>query len=99
MKKRPAPAIPSIEAVALEAGAPRKRVRAADVEMMLAEVYPHPFSRPGWIYEIKLDGYRLVAGRSGSKVTVLSRNGNELGDAFPGIVTAMVVTIAARDCN
>jgi bifunctional non-homologous end joining protein LigD len=93
MKKRstspPASPSASIEAEALKAGGTRHRLVAADVDMMLAEVYPHPFSRAGWIFEIKLDGYRLVAGKAGGKITVLSRNGNEMRDAFPGIAEAL----------
>ena len=89
MKKSPTTAPPSIEDAALAAGAQRKRVVASQVEMMLAEVYPQPFNRPGWLYEIKLDGYRVVMGRVGGQVNLISRNGNELGDSFPSIVEAM----------
>ena len=89
MKKRSSPATPSLEAEALTAGALRQKVVAADVEMMLAEVYPQPFSRPGWIFEIKLDGYRVVIGRSGDRVNLISRNGNELKDTFPSIAAAV----------
>ena len=89
MKKSPAATTGGIEAEALQAGAIRRPVLASEVEMMLAEIYPQPFSRAGWLFEIKLDGYRLVVGRSGSKVSVISRNGHELGDTFPEIVTGM----------
>jgi bifunctional non-homologous end joining protein LigD len=68
---------------------PRKKVAAADVSMMLAEVRDQPFSRPGWIFEVKLDGYRLVAGKDGKGVTLISRNGLELNDAFPEVVRAL----------
>jgi bifunctional non-homologous end joining protein LigD len=89
MTKRSASRTDSLEDDALAAGALRKRVVASQVEMMLAEVYPQPFSRPGWIFEIKLDGYRVVIGRVGDRVNLISRNGNELSETFPGIVAAI----------
>lgn len=89
MKKRKAAADESIERDALAAGALPHRVVAAEVEMMLAEVYPEAFSRPGWVFEIKFDGYRVVIGRRGGKVTLLSRNGNELADAFRDVAAAV----------
>jgi ATP-dependent DNA ligase len=46
--------------------------------------------RPGdWIYEVKLDGYRALALRSGSETKLLSRNQKDLGKKFPEIVDAI----------
>jgi ATP-dependent DNA ligase len=42
-----------------------------------------------WLHEIKLDGYRAIAGRSGSRVILLSRNDNDFSVRFPGIAKAM----------
>jgi bifunctional non-homologous end joining protein LigD len=78
-----------IKSEALKAGALRKPVTASGVEMMLAEIHEGAFNRPGWNFEIKLDGYRLVLGKAGTGVQVLSRNGNELGGAFPEVVRAL----------
>ena len=89
MKKRKAAADEAIERDALAAGALPRPVVAAEVEMMLAEVYPEAFSRPGWVFEIKFDGYRVVIGRRGGKVTLLSRNGNELTEAFRDVAAAV----------
>jgi bifunctional non-homologous end joining protein LigD len=89
MTKRKAVADKSIERDALAAGALPHPVIAAEVEMMLAEVYPEAFSRPGWVFEIKFDGYRVVIGRRGGKVTLLSRNGNELTEAFRDVAAAV----------
>lgn len=44
-------------------GAPRRAVDPAKVELMLAETVEEPFSRPGWVFELKYDGYRMIAAR------------------------------------
>ena len=44
------------------AGARRRRVRAGDVKPMLAEHRDRPFTRAGWLFELKYDGYRVIAG-------------------------------------
>ncbi len=43
----------------------------------------------GWVYEIKLDGYRAEAIRTADGVTFYSRNGKSLNKKFPYIVEAL----------
>jgi bifunctional non-homologous end joining protein LigD len=43
-----------------------------------------------WLYEIKLDGYRAIAGRSGSRVILLSRNDNDFAIRFLRIAKALL---------
>jgi DNA ligase D-like protein (predicted ligase) len=43
----------------------------------------------GWTYEIKLDGYRLEAVKSGGKVTLYSRRHNVLNEKFEYIADAL----------
>ena len=50
-----------------------------------------------WIYELKFDGIRLIAVRTDKKVSLLSRNKNELAGRFPEIVEA-VKSLPAREC-
>ena len=57
--------------------------------------------RPGdRLYEIKFDGYRALALRSGSETRVLSRNEKDLGSKFPEVkdsITALKVQDAVID--
>jgi bifunctional non-homologous end joining protein LigD len=47
-----------------ELGAPRRPLDPAKLELTLCEHRRRPFSKQGWIYEIKYDGYRLAAVKS-----------------------------------
>ena len=44
-------------------GAPEQPVDPEQVKVMLAELSREPFSRQGWIFELKYDGYRLLAAK------------------------------------
>ncbi|HVN78635.1 MAG TPA: hypothetical protein VMW38_06525 [Terriglobia bacterium] len=47
------------------------------VQPMLATLVPEPFDRPGWVYEEKYDGFRILAYKEGAVVSLLSRNGKD----------------------
>src|SRR5579862_1058909 len=59
------------------------------VNPMLATLVPKPFDRPGWVYEEKYDGYRILAYKEGAKVTLLSRNGNDRSATFASVAAAI----------
>ena len=42
----------------------------------------------GWLYEVKFDGYRCMAGRDATAVTLWSRRGNDFTEQFPKIAKA-----------
>jgi len=67
---------------------PQREVDAATLRPMLAEAREKPFNAPGWLFELKLDGYRTLASRDRTS-RVLSRNGNDLSACFPEIVQAL----------
>jgi bifunctional non-homologous end joining protein LigD len=50
-----------------------------------------------WIHEIKHDGFRIVARKSGAQVKLYSRPGNDLTDRFPMIVEALA-RLRSRSC-
>lgn len=70
-------------------GAPVRRVKPGDIGVMLAASRAQPFSRAGWLFEMKYDGYRIVAGREGREVVLLSRSKRALTTVFPEIADAV----------
>jgi len=70
-------------------GAPKGEVRPSNCKVMLAEARRGPFSKPGWLFELKYDGYRLVAGKEGGEAVLRSRAGNDLTATFPDVARAI----------
>lgn len=50
---------------------------------------PRPFHHKGWVYEEKVDGYRIVAIKDGSTVQLVSRQGRDHTRRFPELVKAL----------
>jgi bifunctional non-homologous end joining protein LigD len=65
------------------------------VKPMLATLVREPFDRQGWVYEEKYDGYRIVAYKEGSRVTLLSRNAKDRTATFSDVAEA-VAKLEAR---
>jgi bifunctional non-homologous end joining protein LigD len=57
-----------------------------------------PPDGPGWIHEIKHDGFRILARRDGPKVRLISRNGHDLTYRFP-LTAAAVAALQVRSCS
>ena len=55
------------------------------VRPMLATLVGEPFHEPGWVYEEKYDGIRILAYKEGAQVTLLSRNDKNRTGSFPAI--------------
>ena len=56
---------------------------------MLATLVPRPFHKPGWVYEGKYDGYRILAYKENSRVTLLSRNAKDRTQLFSSVAQAV----------
>ena len=77
-----------IEAACRKLKAKRGRVAFRDVQPMLATP-GEAFSRPDWVFEIKYDGYRLLAGKEHGEVKLISRNSNDFTAVFPEVVETL----------
>ena len=89
-RRRPGPAV-----VGFQPDLPAAKARFIDP--MKPRLVQTPPTAGDWIYELKFDGIRLIAVRTGKKVSLLSRNKNELAGRFPEIVEA-VKSLPAREC-
>ncbi|HEX9563024.1 MAG TPA: DNA ligase D [Gemmatimonadaceae bacterium] len=75
---------------ALEAaGAPQQNVDVATAGLMLAESRDEAFTKEGWIFELKMDGYRILAGKRGGEARLMTRNGNDYTGVFPEVARAV----------
>src|SRR3989475_1340489 len=70
-------------------GAPKRMLRVEDTELMLAETREQPFTKEGWLLQVKLDGYRMRAACQDGQPILYSRKGLEYTEAFPEIARAV----------
>jgi bifunctional non-homologous end joining protein LigD len=81
-----------------EPSVPKLRsARPRFIEPMKAKLVEKPPASGAWIYELKFDGIRLVAIKGQEKVSLLSRNQNDLSARFPEIVEA-IKNLPAEEC-
>jgi len=59
------------------------------IRPMLATLVDQPFDEPGWTYEEKYDGVRLVAYKEGKAVSLITRNDIDRARDFPKIADAI----------
>ncbi len=69
--------------------APRGKLQAEKAGLMLAETRDKPFSAKGWIFELKYDGYRILAAREDGKARLIFRRGSDASDTFPEVSRAV----------
>ena len=67
----------------------RKALFPKTFSPMLATLVDKPFDEPGWIYEIKWDGYRAVAMLYKGKVNLISRNNKSFNEKFYPVTAAL----------
>jgi bifunctional non-homologous end joining protein LigD len=64
-------------------------VKPAFVEPMQCKPVTDLPAGDDWTFEIKFDGYRCLAVKTGTKASLLSRNGKRLNDRFPEVAAAV----------
>jgi bifunctional non-homologous end joining protein LigD len=57
--------------------------------LMAATEVARPFHRPGWVFEEKVDGWRVLAYKDSAGVRLVSRNGRDLTHRFPELAAAV----------
>jgi bifunctional non-homologous end joining protein LigD len=71
----------------------QRRLRAEESQPRFEPCLPRPTkeppSGPGWIHEIKHDGFRILAHRQGRTIRLITRNGYDFSDRFLLIVDAV----------
>ena len=62
---------------------------------MMATLADRPFSDPDWLFELKLDGYRIEAVVRDGSVRLWTRNKQDAARYFPDLATAKPTWINA----
>ena len=70
---------------------------AGAIEPCLPSPAKCPPAGPGWIHEIKHDGFRIMARLDAKGVRLITRNGNDLKHRFPFVAMA-VAALPATSC-
>jgi bifunctional non-homologous end joining protein LigD len=75
----------------------RTRPGLGIIEPCLPSPAKAPPSGPGWLHEIKHDGFRILARRNGAGVQLITRAGNDFSRRFPFMAMA-VTSLPVRSC-
>ncbi|MDQ3778741.1 MAG: DNA ligase D [Actinomycetota bacterium] len=65
---------------------------------MLATLADEVPSGPGWLFEVKWDGYRAIVDLHGGEATLTSRQGNDLTERFHPVAKAIERAVKTPDC-
>jgi bifunctional non-homologous end joining protein LigD len=71
---------------------------AAGLRPMLAVAATDLPAGADWVYEVKWDGYRVIAAVEGGEATLRSRNGNDLTARFAEVARALPAALRSSDC-
>jgi bifunctional non-homologous end joining protein LigD len=75
---------------------PRRDRPAGFIEPCRPTLITAPPVGPGWLHEMKHDGFRILARKQGDRVAVWSRRGADFSDRFPRIAAAVGALPAAN---
>jgi bifunctional non-homologous end joining protein LigD len=73
---------PDIDVKAILKTAPKSKV-PANIKPMKATLVDEPFDEPGWVFEVKWDGYRAIANIQKNEVSLISRNNLPFEKYYP----------------
>ncbi len=65
-------------------------------EVQLAKLVNRIPKEDGWLYELKYDGFRIIAYTEGNRVRLVTRNGNDYTKRFPEIVFRLMELASGR---
>jgi hypothetical protein len=74
---------------------PRRALPVGFVDPCIPTLAAKPPSGPGWVHEIKYDGYRLIVRRDGNAVRLFTRRSHDWSDRYPWIA-AVAAKLRAR---
>ncbi|MDN3551200.1 DNA ligase D [Mucilaginibacter aquaedulcis] len=63
-------------------GAPKSKILTS-IKTMKATLVDEPFDEPGWLFEVKWDGYRAIANLQKDEVSLISRNNLPFEKYYP----------------
>jgi len=81
-----------------KSGGPAPPVERAAYRPMLATPAEAPPRGPGWLFEVKWDGFRALARVRAGEATLASRNDNDLTARFPEVARALPGALRTSDC-
>ena len=67
------------------------------LQPMLATLTDAPFDDPGWVFEDKYDGFRMIAEIRRGKVSLYSRNGKIISRSYIEVAKALEGVKGGRD--
>jgi len=70
-------------------GAPAAAIDASTLKVMKPETRERPFSRPGWVFELKYDGFRVLAAGDGGEARLFYKSGHDATRILPEIARAV----------
>jgi bifunctional non-homologous end joining protein LigD len=70
-------------------GAPRVAVDPAALRPMKPETAERPFNRAGWVFELKYDGFRMLAAGGAGEARLFYKSGHDATRIFPELSQAV----------
>lgn len=70
-------------------GAPRAAADPEALRPMKPETADRPFSRPGWVFELKYDGFRMIAAGGAGEARLFYKSGHDATRIFPELAQAV----------